>query len=114
MPNLHKGGLHINAGLRVNLKHAEFGCKGWEPKKERDTNTESFHISYPAVLYLVTEIEVDYFEPVMKISILLGIVIFFEVGESILKSSLVKILIVFPVPDEVGDGGSTMGSGIRE
>jgi len=30
------------------------------------------------------------------------------------KSRLVNMLIVFPTPDEVGDGGSTIGSGIGE
>ena len=31
-----------------------------------------------------------------------------------LNSSLVNIFIVLPIPDEVGDGGSTIGSGIGE
>ena len=29
-----------------------------------------------------------------------------------LNSSLVNILMVFPISDDVGDGGSTIGSGI--
>ena len=39
---------------------------------------ESVHVNYPSFLDVFSEVEVNYFEPITKISILLGIVIFFE------------------------------------
>jgi len=78
MPNLHENGLNIKAGLRLNLRQAMFGSKSREPKKERYTNMEAFHISYPNFLDLFTKVEVYNFESFSKISILLRIIIFFE------------------------------------
>ena len=76
--NLHKQGLNIKARLRIYLRQAKFGSKGRKPKKERDTYMESFHISYPHFLYLVTKFVVNDFELFAKISIRLRIIIFFE------------------------------------
>jgi len=78
MPNTQEGGLDIQTRLRINLLEAKFGRKRREPKKERDTNMESFHIRYPSFLNLFTEVKVYDFEPLAKGGILLGIVIHFE------------------------------------
>ena len=37
-----------------------------------------------------------------------------RVGQTIVNSNFVRTLIVFSIPDDVGEGGSIIGSGIGE
>jgi len=78
MLNLHKSGLNNETGLGIDIRKPKFGGISGEPEKEWNTNMESFHVRDLGFLYLFTTVEVNYFEPFAKITILLWIVIFFE------------------------------------
>jgi len=78
MPNFGKCRLNLNTRLRKNILKPLFGSERREPKKEWDTNMESFHIDNPFLLNVFPEGMINIFKPFAEKSISLRIIISFE------------------------------------
>ena len=71
MADLKKSGLNLDTGLGITFRKPKFGSESWKPFEERNAYMKSFHVSNPYLFNLFTKIEVYYFKPFAKSTILL-------------------------------------------